>query len=245
MGALTGKVALITGSSRGIGRAVAKKLAADGARVAVNYVSDKESADAVVADIKAAGGEAAAFQADMGKLPDVRRLFEEATGHFGGLDILVLCAGFFQFKPLATMEEAEYDALFAVNTKGTFFALQEAARRIGQDGRIVMLSAASTGGTGAPNNGAATGSKAASEHFVKSAAKELADRGVTANIVSPGPTMTDNFHKLPEVVRQNAARLSPFNRVGEVRDIVDVIRFLVGEEARWITGQNIRATGGG
>jgi 3-oxoacyl-[acyl-carrier protein] reductase len=245
MGAHQGKVALITGGAKGIGRAVAEKLAAQGADIAVVYQSDAATAQATAADIRAMGVRAVAIQADMGDIDAVAAAFAEVTETLGRLDILVLGAGFFIFKPIVQMSAEDYDRLFAVNTRGTFFALQQAAKLMADDGRVIFVSAASTGGTGAPGNAAATASKLASEFFVKVLAKEVAARRITANIVSPGPTRTDNFDKLPETVRANAANLSPFGRVGEVDDVASVIAFLASEEARWITGQNLRATGGG
>lgn len=240
---LEGKVALITGGSKGIGKAIAERLARDGANIAVNYHSDDEAAVHTVSQLKTIGRSAIALKADIARVSEVRRCFAEAEKELGRLDVVVANAAFFIFKPVAEMTEQEYDALFDLNTKGVFFCFQEAARRLREGGRIILISAASTGGAGAPNN-SCTGSKAASEYFVKSLAKELASRSITANIVCPGPTRTENFARLPKGVQEQAASFSPFGRIGEPSDIADVVGFLVSNDARWITGQTLRATGG-
>ena len=242
---LDGRVALVTGGSRGIGRAIALALAARGAHVAVNYRANERDAAAVVDEIASHGGHALAVRGDVASVPDVRSLFAQTVDRFGGLDIFVSNAGFFIFRPVAEMSEDEYDALFAMNARGVFFALQEAARRIRDGGRIIVMSAASTGGTGAPNSAAAVASKAAAEQFARGLARELGPRNVTVNVVSPGPTRTEGFAKLPPGVQENAARLSPLGRIGEPEEIAAVVAFLASPAASWLTGQNLRATGGG
>jgi 3-oxoacyl-[acyl-carrier protein] reductase len=242
MAALTGKVALVTASSRGIGRSVAERLARDGASVAINYVQDADSARKVVSAIEASGGKAHAVQADVGRLPDVRRLFEATVDHFGHLEIVVNSAGLFRMNPLSDVTEEEFDAIFAVNAKGAFFMLQEAARRVADGGRIVNISSCSTQMSFA---GAAVyvGSKAAGEQFVKTLARELGGRGVTVNSVSPGFTMTD---MLPNDVawREMGAKMSAFGRLAQPSEIADVVAFLVSDQGGWVTGQNIQACGG-
>jgi 3-oxoacyl-[acyl-carrier protein] reductase len=169
MASLIGKVAIVTGASRGIGRAIAERLGNEGASIVVNYVQDARSAKAVVEAIASAGSQALAVRADMSKLPDVRHLFEATADHFGRLDILVNSAGMFMMKSLSEVTEEDFDAMFAVNAKGTFFALQEAARRIGPGGRIINISSCSTEMMFA---GASlyVGSKAAGEQFTKTLA---------------------------------------------------------------------------
>lgn len=244
MASLSGKVAIITGASRGIGKAIALTLAESGASVVINYAHSADKAQEVVSTIEAEGGKALAVQADMSQVADVRRLFQETVDKFGQLDILVNNAGVSLFKPLAETTEEEFDQEFALNAKGTFFALQEAARRVADNGRIVSIS---TGGTvsGGANFAAYIGSKEAMEGFSMSLAKELGERGITVNTVLPGVTETDmNMETLPAEVRQAMIAQTPLRRLGQPQDIADVVAFLVSDKARWITGQNIRAAGG-
>lgn len=237
---LKGKTALVTGSSRGIGRAIAGRLAAEGATVVINYARSRQPAQELVNKILAGGGDAVAIQADISKPAEVRRLFDEAVKAVGPLDIVVANAGVVLEKPLLESTEEDYDSVFDINTKGVFFTLQEAARRIRDGGRIVAVS---TGGTKMPfaNLSLYLGSKGAIEQFVRSLARELGSRNITVNVLSPGFTDTDMFL---EQYREYAASLSPFNRVGAPEDVAGVAAFLASDEARWITGQNIQAGGG-
>ena len=237
---LEGKSALVTGSSRGIGRAIAERLAADGAAVVINYARNKQPAQAVVNSIRAGGGKAIAIQADLAKPAEVRRLFSEAADAMGRLDIVVANAGVYIMKPLIENTEADYDYVFDTNTKGVFFTLQEAAHRVGDGGRIVVIS---TGGTKMhfANGSLYLGSKGAIEQFARSLSVELGPRNITVNVLSPGFTDTD---MLPEQYREYGASLSPFKRVGAPEDVADVAAFLASDQARWITGQNIQAGGG-
>jgi 3-oxoacyl-[acyl-carrier protein] reductase len=241
---LSGKVAIITGSSRGIGRAIAERLAKDGASVVVNYVSRADKAQEIISAIEAKGGKAIAIRADMSKVADLRQLFQKTVDLYGQLDILVNNVAVTIFKQIATMTEEEFDALFALNAKGTFFALQEAARRMKDGGRIINISSGATLQSG-PGSGAYTGSKAAVEQFTLALAKELGGRGITVNTISPGATETDNFNQVvPPQMRPYMAQLSPLGRIGKPSDIADVVAFVVSDGARWLTGQNIRVTGG-
>jgi 3-oxoacyl-[acyl-carrier protein] reductase len=242
MASLDGKVALVTGSSRGIGRAIAERLARDGAMVVVNYARSADAAREVVSAIEATGGRAAAVQADVSRVEDVRRLVRETVERFGRLDILVNNAGTAVYKPLVEAMEEDFDKTFALNARGTFFAMQEAARRMADGGRIVSLS---TGGTvsGAPGASFYAGSKAAVEQFTKALAKEIGGRGITVNAVSPGFTDTDMLGDNPQF-KEMGAQLSPLGRLGKPEDVADVVGFLASEEARWITGQNVQAGGG-
>ena len=242
MGALTEKVAIVTGASDGIGRAIAERLARDGATVVVNYGKSADKAKQVVAGIEAKGGKAVAVQADMSKVGDVSRLVKDTVKRFGRLDILVNNAGTFMFKPLAETTEEEFDRMFALNTKGPYFALQEAAKVIEEGGRIVNIS---TDGTHIGFGGATAylGSKGALEQFTKGLAHELAPKGVTVNTVSPGYTDTAMMPADP-AFRQVGEQASPLKRLGLPKDIADVVAFVVSEEARWLTGQNIHAGGG-
>lgn len=240
MGSLKGKVAIVTGASNGIGRGIAERLAQDGASVVVNYAKSADKAKQVVAGIEAKGGKAVAIQADMSKVADARRLVKDAVKQFGRLDILVNNAGDFLAKPLAETTEEEFDRLFALNAKGPYFAMQEAAKTIADGGRIVNIS---TDGTHLGFSGATVylGSKGALEQFTKGLAHELAPKGVTVNTVSPGFTETD---MMKEPFRTVGIQMSPLKRIGLPKDIADVVAFVVSEDARWLTGQNLHAGGG-
>ena len=242
MSSLNKKVAIVTGSSDGIGRAIAERLAENGATVVVNYGKSAEKARQVVAGIEAKGGKAIAVQADLSKVGEAARLIKDTVKTFGRLDILVNNAGMFLYKPLVDMTEEEFDRMFALNTKGPYFALQEAAKVMQDGGRIVNVS---TDGTHIGFGGATAylGSKGALEQFTKGLAHELAPQNVTVNTVSPGYTMTAMLPTDPSF-RQMGEQASPLKRLGRPKDIADVVAFVVSEEARWLTGQNIHAGGG-
>jgi 3-oxoacyl-[acyl-carrier protein] reductase len=242
MGSLTEKVAIVTGASDGIGRAIAERLAQDGATIVVNYGKSADKAKQVVVGIEEKGGKAVAIQADMSKVGDVGRLVKDTVRIFGRLNILVNNAGMFMYKPLVETTEEEFDRMFALNTKGPYFALQEAAKIIQEGGRIVNIS---TDGTHIGFAGATAylGSKGALEQFTKGLAHELAPKGITVNTVSPGYTATAMLPADP-TFRQIGEQASPLKRLGIPKDIADVVAFVVSEEARWLTGQNIHAGGG-
>jgi 3-oxoacyl-[acyl-carrier protein] reductase len=237
---LKGENALVTGGSRGIGRAIAERLAADGATVIINYARNEQLAQEVVKTISAKGGKAIGIQADVSKPAEVRRLFSEAEKAMGGLDIVIANAGVHIVKPLIENTEADYDYIFDINTRGVFFTLQEAGRRVRDGGRIVVVS---TGGTKMhfANMSLYLGSKGAIEQFARSLSRELGPRNVTVNVLSPGFTDTD---MLPEKYREYGASLSPFNRIGAATDVADAAAFLASDGARWVTGQNLQAGGG-
>lgn len=240
MASLSGKVAIVTGASNGIGRAIAERFAEDGAIVVVNHSKSAEKAQQVVIGIQAKGGKAVAFQADMSRVSEARRLVREIAKQFGRLDILVNNAGRFMPKPLAETTEEDFDQVVALNAKGPYFAMQEAAMVLKDGGRIVNIS---TDGThlSFPGATAYLGSKGALEQYTKGLAQELAPRKITVNTVSPGFTetgmMTDQY-------RQIGIQQSPLKRLGTPKDIADVVAFIVSDEARWLTGQNIHAGGG-
>jgi 3-oxoacyl-[acyl-carrier protein] reductase len=241
---LQGKVALVTGASRGIGRTVAVRLGRDGAAVVVNYAGSQQAARETVAAIEEAGGRAVAVQADVGKRADVERLFGETFQQFGRLDILVNNAGIMFNKPLAEVTEEEFDRIFAVNVKGTFLACQQAARRMEDGGRIINFSSSTTAMM-LPTYGAYVATKGAVEQMSRVLAKELGARGITVNVVSPGPTDTELFGQgKTEQDKQRFAQMAALGRLGQPQDIADVVALLVSDEARWITGQNVRANGG-
>lgn len=239
---LHGKTAIVTGSSRGIGRAIAERLGQDGASVVVTYHGNQSKAEEVVSAIKASGSDAIALQVDVRNLEDIRQLFQKTINHFGKVDILVNnAAGKNIFKPTADMTEDEYNSMFDI-TRGVYFALQEAAHHIADGGRIVSTS---TSGTvmAIPAGGAYAGCKAAIEQFSACLAKELGARGITVNTVSPGVTDTDGLVLDQAQVDQLIAQ-TPLGRLGQPTDIADAVALLVSDDARWITGQHIRANGG-
>jgi 3-oxoacyl-[acyl-carrier protein] reductase len=239
---LTGKVAIVTGASRGIGRATALRLAHDGASVTVNYTTGASAAAEVVQRIETLGGHALAIQADVSRLDDIRRLFRETCARFGRLDILVANAAYAApFKPLEETSEADFDRTYALNAKGTFFCLQEALRYMVDGGRIVCVSTIGTLDNLAGGS-CYFGSKAAVEQFCRTLAREVARRGITVNAVSPGFTDTTMLRGTinPEIERALIER-TPLHRLGQPDDIAQMIAFLAG---RWITRQNIAVDGG-
>lgn len=240
MKSLSGKVAVVTGASSGIGRAIAERIAEEGAIVVVNYSKSSDKAQEVVVGIQAKGGKAVAVQADMSRVVDARRLIADTIKQFNRLDILVNNAGKFMPKPLEETTEEDFDGVIALNAKGPYFAMQEAVKALKDGGRIVNVS---TGGTqlNFPGATAYLGSKAALEQYTKGLAQELAPKGVTVNCVSPGFTETG---MMTEEYRQIGIQLTPMKRLGVPKDIADVVAFIVSEDARWLTGQTIQVGGG-
>ena len=238
------KVAIVTGASRGIGAAIAERLAKDGFTVLVNYSSDAAPAEALVAKIEAAGGHARTAQADVSDPTAVRRLFDAAETAFGGVDVLVNNAGIMALGTLAEMEDAAFDRLIAVNLKGTFNTLREAANRLRSGGRIVKFSSSVVGRL-QPTYGVYAATKAAVEAMTSILAKELRGRAITVNAVAPGPTATDLFLKgKPQAVIDHLAKLAPLERLGQPEDIAATVALLVSADGGWINGQTLRANGG-
>ncbi|MGW5644888.1 SDR family oxidoreductase [Saccharopolyspora sp. NPDC003752] len=237
-------VALVTGSSRGIGRAIAERLGADGMSVVVNYRSDRAAADEVVAKIEAAGGRATAAQADVTDPAQLRALFDAAEQHFGGLDVLVNNVGTARFSPIAEATDDDFDVLFGTNARATFIALREAANRLRDGGRIVVISSGVTA-VNRPGTGLYGAAKAAGDQLVRVLAKELGPRRITVNSVRPGATRTDALTAIqPASVIERAAAETPLGRIAEPGDIADIAAFLASDDSRWVTGQVINAGGG-
>jgi 3-oxoacyl-[acyl-carrier protein] reductase len=238
------RVAIVTGASRGIGAAVATRLARDGFTVVINYAGEAAAAEALARTIEAAGGHALTAQADVADPAAVRRLFDAAETAFGGVDVLVNNAGIMQLAPLADTDDALFDRAIAVNLKGTFNTLREASRRLREGGRIVNFST-SVVGLNFPGYGVYVATKAAVESMTRVLSKELRGRAITVNAVAPGPTGTDLFlkGKTSEQVAQLAG-LAPLQRLGTPEDIANVVAFLAGPDGGWVNGQVLRANGG-
>ena len=246
MSSTTNKVAIVTGASRGIGATVARRLAADGFAVVVNYAGSAAAAAAVVAEITAAGGQATAVQADVSDPAAARRLFDEAISAYGRVDVLVNNAGVMptNMPALVDTDDATFDRMFHINVKGSFNTMREAVKRLQAGGRIVN-SSSSVVGLATPGYSAYAAAKAAIETMTNILAKELRGRQITVNAVAPGPTATDLFldGKAPEVI-ERLAKAAPLERLGTPQDIAGVVSFLVGPDAAWVNGQTLRANGG-
>ncbi|MBD2870266.1 SDR family oxidoreductase [Paenibacillus arenilitoris] len=241
---LAGKTAIVTGASRGIGRVLAQRLASQGAKVAVNYYSNRDQAEEIAEQISRTNGQAVAVQADVSKVGDIRKLFEETAGHFGGIDILINNAGLGIMKPVEAITEEDFDRVFNLNVKGSYFASQLAADYMKEDGSIVNFST-SVIGLMLPAYSLYAASKGAVEQFTRHLAKELAPRGIRINAVAPGPIQTEFFMagKSEELI-ERFKQMNAFNRLGEPEDVAGVVQFLLSEEAGWITGQTLRVNGG-
>jgi 3-oxoacyl-[acyl-carrier protein] reductase len=242
MSDLKGKVAVVTASSRGIGRAVALRLSRDGAAIAVNYVSSPDKANTVVQEIESHGGRAIAIQGSVANKADVLRLFDETEQKLGAINIVVNVAGAAVYKPHTELTDEDFEKVFSVNARGAMYMLQAAASHVTDGGRIVQFS---TGGTmmPIPTGGIYAASKAAGERFAFALAKEIGHRQVTVNVLSPGVTDTDGLI-LPQAAIDPLIQQTPLGRLGQPGDIADVVAFLVSDDAHWVTGQNIQANGG-
>ncbi|MDI3403186.1 SDR family oxidoreductase [Streptomyces cavernicola] len=244
MGRNIGKTALVTGGSRGIGRAIALRLAADGARVGVHYAANETAAKETVTAIEAAGGSAFHFGTELGVPGDADALWEAFDEHADGLDILVNNAGVAGPGTIHDVSEAAYDKIFAVNAKAPFFVIQKGLDRLRDGGRIVNVSSGVTK-VAFPGMTAYAASKGAVEVLTLTLAQTLGERGITVNAVSPGTIETDIHPWMADPdAKAHAAAFSVFNRVGQPDDVADVVAFLASPDARWITGQNIDASGG-
>jgi 3-oxoacyl-[acyl-carrier protein] reductase len=238
------KVAIVTGASRGIGAAVAKRLASDGFTVVVNYAGNAKAAEEVVSEITAAGGKAISAQADVSKPADARRLFDQATEVYGGVDVLVNNAGVMALANVADLTDEDFDRLFDINVKGSYNTMREAAKRLRHGGRIINFSS-SVVGLLQPGYAPYAATKAAIEATTMVLARELRGREITVNAVAPGPTATDLFltGKSDELI-DRLAKLAPLERLGTPDDIAAAVAFLAGPDGAWINGQVLRANGG-
>jgi 3-oxoacyl-[acyl-carrier protein] reductase len=238
------KVALVTGASGGIGAETARRLGRDGFAVIVNYAGDAASAEAVAGEIEAAGGKAVTAQADVADPAAVRRLFDHAEAVFGGVDVLVNNAGIMRLATLADADDALFDQTIAVNLKGVFNTLREAAGRLRDGGRIINLSSSIVGLLPA-TYGVYAASKAAVEAMGAILAKELRGRNITVNAIAPGPTATRLFlDGKPAEVVEHLAKAAPLERLGTPEDIASAIAFLAGPDGAWVNGQVVRVNGG-
>jgi 3-oxoacyl-[acyl-carrier protein] reductase len=244
MSAQTSKVAMVTGGSRGIGAAIAERLARDGFTVVINYAGDVASAEALTRKIEAAGGRALTAQADVADPAAVQRLFDAAEAAFGGVDVLVNAAGVMQLATIAASDDALFDRTIAVNLKGSFNTMREAAKRLRNGGRVVNFST-SVVGLNMPTYAVYVATKAGVEALTHVMSKEMRGRQITVNAVAPGPTATDLFlkGKSPELIDQ-LAKMPPLERLGQPEDIANVVAFLAGPDGGWVNGQVLRANGG-
>jgi 3-oxoacyl-[acyl-carrier protein] reductase len=244
MSNLPPQTAIVTGASRGIGRAVALRLARDRFAFVVNYAGSREKAAEVVAEISGHGGRAVAVQADVSSTTDVARLFDEAERAHGGIGVVVNSAGIMKLFSIAAGSVEDFDAVFAVNVRGTFNVLQQAAKRVADGGRIITLST-SVLGMNFPNYGPYAASKAAVEVLTRILAHELRGRSISVNAVAPGPTATELFFEgKSEEQIQRLAKLAVMERLGTPDDIANFVSFLAGPEGGWINAQTVRANGG-
>jgi 3-oxoacyl-[acyl-carrier protein] reductase len=244
MSTSTTRTAIVTGSSRGIGAAVAQRLAKDGFTVIINYVGNASEAQAVVGQIKQSGGRALAVQADVTDPVSVSRMFDQAESVSGGVDVLVNNAGVMLLTSIAEADDATFDRQVAINLKGVFNGLREAARRLRSGGRIISFSS-SVVGLYQPTYALYAATKAGVEAMTHVLSKELRGRNITVNAIAPGPIGTDLFFKdKPQSVIDHLTKLAPLERLGRPEDVANVVAFLAGPDGSWINGQVIRPNGG-
>jgi 3-oxoacyl-[acyl-carrier protein] reductase len=247
MSDLKGKVAIVTGASKGIGAGIAKGLAAAGAAVVVNYASSREGADRVVADITAKGGKAIAVQGDVASAADVKRLFEQTKASFGRLDVLVNNAGVYSFAPLETVTEKEYHREFNTNVLGTILTIQEALKYFGSDGGSVINISSIASLNPTPDSVVYSATKSAVDSITRGLAKELGARQIRVNAIAPGATASEGLESaglLGGEVEKQVIGMTPLGRYGQPEDIAKVAVFLASDDSAWLTGERISASGG-
>lgn len=246
MNTLTGKVAVVTGASKGIGAGIAKLFASSGASVVVNYSASKDAATALVTGITSAGGKAVAIQADFSKTADIQRLFEEAKSAFGAIDVVVNNAGVYAFGPLETATEQEFHREFTTNVLGVITATQEAAKHFGPNGgSIINISSIASVGF-MPNSVIYAATKSAVDAITRVTSVELAPKKIRVNSIAPGATITEGIAALgwPEEAVKAVVASIPFGRPGQPEDIARVALFLASDDSAWVTGERITASGG-
>jgi 3-oxoacyl-[acyl-carrier protein] reductase len=242
-----GKVAVVTGASKGIGAAIAKQFASEGASVVVNYATSKEGADRVASEIKKNGGKAVAVQADMAKKSDVGRLFDEAKKAFGRLDVLVNNAGIYEFAPLETISEENFHKQFDINVLGLIFASQEAAKYFGPEGGSIVNIGSLASTLTSPSSAVYSGTKAAVDAITKVLAKELGPKKIRVNAVNPGMVDTEGWRAAgigESEWRKVVESQTPLGRLGQPQDIAPAVAFFASPEASWITGETLTISGG-
>jgi len=247
MSKLKGKVAVVTGASKGIGAAIAKSLAGEGASVVINYSSDAQGAYKVVGDIESAGGHAVAVKADVGKSADVAHLFAETRTAFGKPDILVNNAGVFKFFPLEDTAEEEFHRQFNINVLGTLLATKEAVKHFGDKGGSVINVSSVVSKNPVPNSAVYASTKGAVDTLTEALALELAPKHIRVNSIAPGGTETEGTHAMgiigSDFEKEMVAR-TPLGRLGQPDDIAKVAVFLASDDSAWLTGERITASGG-
>jgi 3-oxoacyl-[acyl-carrier protein] reductase len=247
MSKLQGKVALVTGASKGIGAGIARALGEAGASVVVNYASDRAGADKAVADIKAKGGKAIAVQGDVSKPADVKRLFEETRKAYGKLDVLVNNAGVFKFAPLEQIEEAEYQRQFGINVLGPLLATREALPLFGSEGGSVINISSIVSRMGIPGSAVYAGTKGALDTITQVLASELGPRKIRVNSINPGMVESEGTHAAGFIggdFQKNVEAEAPLGRIGQPEDVAKVAVFLASNDSGWLTGERISASGG-
>jgi len=244
---LTGKVAIVTGASKGIGAGIAKGLGAAGASVVVNYASSREGADRVVAEIKQGGGQAIAVQGDVSKAEDVKRLFDETKKTFGSLDVLVNNAGIFQFDPIEAVTEDEFHREFNTNVLGPILATREAVKHFGDKGGSVINISSVASSKAMPQSVVYSATKSALDSVTRVLAAELGPKNIRVNAINPGGVETEGVHRIGIIgsdMEKQMVAATPLGRLGQPKDIAPIAVFLASDESGWLTGETIVASGG-